>query len=218
MKISNKDAKLLYVVGGLLLFGIAYVYGFQPLQEKNAKLLSEIENLEKECDKLEIYYKNIDTYEAKIEEYREAVKQDLALFPADIKEEDIVVYLLNLQEANEIDLMSIEFEEPIDIVNFYGMMDVEGVDQTTRMNGQKIGTVATAELTYKELKDVLQYIYDTQTQTTLEKVTVVYDEENDTLNGSLNFARYILNYEEAEYVPEILPDVAIGQEDLFGED
>lgn len=218
MKISNKDAKLLYVVGGLLLFGIAYVYGFQPLQEKNAKLLSEIENLEKECDKLEIYYKNIDTYEAKIEEYREAVKQDLALFPADIKEEDIVVYLLNLQEANEIDLMSIEFEEPIDIVNFYGVMDVEGVDQETYMFGQKIGTVATAELTYKELKDVLQYIYDTQTQTTLEKVTVVYDEENDTLNGSLNFARYILNYEEAEYVPEILPDVAIGQEDLFGED
>lgn len=218
MKISNKDAKLLYVVGGVLVFVLVYMYGFQPLQEKNAKLLSEIENLEKECDKLEIYYKNIDTYEAKIEEYREAVKQDLALFPADIKEEDIVVYLLNLQEANEIDLMSIEFEEPIDIVNFYGMMDVEGVDQTTRMNGQKIGTVATAELTYKELKDVLQYIYDTQTQTTLEKVTVVYDEENDTLNGSLNFARYILNYEEAEYVPEILPDVAIGQEDLFGED
>ena len=218
MKISNKDAKLLYVVGGLLVFVLVYMYGFQPLQEKNAKLLSEIENLEKECDKLEIYYKNIDTYEAKIEEYREAVKQDLALFPAEIKEEDIVVYLLNLQEANDIDLMSIEFEEPIDIVNFYGMMDVEGVDQTTRMNGQKIGTVATAELTYKELKDVLQYIYDTQTQTTLEKVTVVYDEENDTLNGSLNFARYILNYEEAEYVPEILPDVAIGQEDLFGED
>ena len=218
MKISNKDAKLLYVVGGVLVFVLVYMYGFQPLQEKNAKLLSEIQRLEKECDKLEIYYKNIDTYEAKIEEYREAVKQDLALFPADIKEEDIVVYLLNLQEANDIDLMSIEFEEPIDIVNFYGMMDVEGVDQTTRMNGQKIGTVATAELTYKELKDVLQYIYDTQTQTTLEKVTVIYNDDDDTLNGSLNFTRYILNYEEAEYVPEILPDVAIGQEDLFGED
>lgn len=218
MKISNKDAKLLYVVGGLLLFGIAYVYGFQPLQEKNAKLLSEIQRLEKECDKLEIYYKNIDTYEAKIEEYREAVKQDLALFPAEIKEEDIVAYLLNLQKANDIDVKSIEFEKPIDIVNFVGVMDVEGVNQTTRMNGQKISTVANIELTYEELKDVLQYIYDTQTQTTLEKVTVIYNDDDDTLNGSLNFTRYILNYEEAEYVPEILPDVAIGQEDLFGED
>ena len=218
MKISNKDAKLLYVVGGVLVFVLVYMYGFQPLQEKNAKLLSEIQRLEKECDKLEIYYKNIDTYEAKIEEYREAVKQDLALFPAEIKEEDIVAYLLNLQKANDIDVKSIEFEKPIDIVNFVGVMDVEGVNQTTRMNGQKISTVANIELTYEELKDVLQYIYDTQTQTTLEKVTVIYNDDDDTLNGSLNFTRYILNYEEAEYVPEILPDVAIGQEDLFGED
>lgn len=218
MKISSKDAKLLYIVGGLLVFLVLYMYVATPLQEKSAQMNSEIERLERECKELELQYTSMDTYKSKIEEYRASVKEDMKLFPADIKEEDVVAYLLNLEEVNEIDLMSIAFSEPLDIVNFNGLMEVEGADKSTKMIGQKISTIATAELTYAELKDVLQYIYDTQTQTTLETVTVVYNEEKELLNGSFDFSRYILTYEDAEYIPEELPEVPIGQEDLFAED
>lgn len=216
MKISNKDAKLLYIVGGLLLFVVVYMYVFTPLQEKSAQMKTEIESLEKECRELEIQYTSMDAYEAEIEEFRKSVSEDLKAFPADVKEEDIVAYLLNLEETNDIELMSIAINEPLQLANFVAVVNTEGVDKNVQMTAKQIGTTAMAELSYGKLKSVLKYIYDTQTVTTLEKVTVVYDSEKKLLDGVFDFSRYALSYEDAVYTPEKLPNVTIGQSDLFG--
>ena len=218
MKISKKDAKLLYIVGGILLFAVLYMYVYKPMQDENKKMLSEIESLNREYKTLELQYAQKSMYEAKIEEYKAAMKEDMLLFPAEINEEDIIAYILNLQDAHEIEVMSIGFQEPMELVNFNGVIEVEGAEQKTKMQGQRIDTVASIEVSYEELKNVLQYIYETQTQTTLESVTLSYNEGEETLSGAMNFSRYILSYEEAEYVPEVLPEVEIGQEDPFGED
>ena len=217
MQVSTKDKKLILMISGLALFLIVYMYVFTPMQNKTAQMQSEIERLERECRELEIQNTNMQVYEEQIVEYRAAIAEMVKSFPVDVKEEDVLVYLLNLQEANEIELFSIAFNEPVNVVNFDGVMEVEGADKAVHMLGEQHSTTATAELTYAKLKAVLNYIYNTKTQTTLESVTVVYDSKNDVLNGSFDFSRYTLNYDEAEYKPEKLPEVEIGQEDLFGD-
>ena len=217
MQVSIKDKKLILIGGGLILFLVVYMYVFTPLMNSANQMQTEIMRLERECRELEMQNTNAKEYEQKIIEYRVAIQEALKLFPADVKEEDVLAYLLNLQEANEIELFSIAFNEPVNVVNFDGVMEVEGADKSVHMVGQQISTTATAELTYAKLKAVLNYIYETQTQTTLEGVTVVYDSKNDVLNGSFDFSRYTLNYDEAVYTPEVLPEVEIGQEDLFSD-
>lgn len=217
MQITTKDKKLILMVGGLALFLIVYSYIFRPMQEKTFQMQSEIERLERECRELEIQNTNMEAYEEQIIEYRAAIADAMKLFPVDVKEEDVMSYLLKLQDKNEIELMSVAFNEPLTVVNFDGVMSADGEDKMVHMIGQQVSTTATAELTYAKLKDVLNYIYETQTQTTLESVTVVYDSKKELLNGSFDFSRYTLNYDEAEYKPEKLPEVDLGKEDLFGD-
>ena len=217
MQITTKDKKLILMVGGLALFLIVYSYIFRPMQDKTFQMQSEIERLERECRELEIQNTNMEAYEEQIIEYRAAIADAMKLFPVDVKEEDVMSYLLKLQDKNEIELMSVAFNEPLTVVNFDGVISADGEDKMVHMIGQQVSTTATAELTYAKLKDVLNYIYETQTQTTLESVTVVYDSKKELLNGSFNFSRYTLNYDEAEYKPEKLPEVDLGKEDLFGD-
>ena len=217
MQITTKDKKLILMVGGLALFLIVYSYIFRPMQEKTFQMQSEIERLERECRELEIQNTNMEAYEEQIIEYRAAIADAMKLFPVDVKEEDVMSYLLKLQDKNEIELMSVAFNEPLTVVNFDGVISADGEDKMVHMIGQQVSTTATAELTYAKLKDVLNYIYETQTQTTLESVTVVYDSKKELLNGSFDFSRYTLNYDEAEYKPEKLPEVDLGKEDLFGD-
>lgn len=215
MQVTTRDKKLILMIGGLALFLIVYMYVFTPLQNATSQMQNEIERLERECRELEIQNTNMQVYEEQIVEYRAAIAEALTLFPVDVKEEDVMSYLLKLQDKNEIELLSVAFNEPVNVVNFDGVMDVEGADKPVHMVGQQISTTATAELTYAKLKDVLNYIYETKTQTTLESVTVVYDSKNEVLNGALDFSRYTLSYDEAEYKPEKLPEVDLGKEDLF---
>ena len=217
MQITTKDKKLILMVGGLALFLIVYSYIFRPMQDKTFQMQSEIERLERECRELEIQNTNMEAYEEQIIEYRAAIADAMKLFPVDVKEEDVMSYLLKLQDKNEIELMSVAFNEPLTVVNFDGVISADGEDKMVHMIGQQVSTTATAELTYAKLKDVLNYIYETQTQTTLEYVTVVNDSKKELLNGSFDFSRYTLNYDEAEYKPEKLPEVDLGKEDLFGD-
>lgn len=217
MQITTKDKKLILMVGGLALFLIVYSYIFRPMQEKTFQMQSEIERLERECRELEIQNTNMEAYEEQIIEYRATIADAMKLFPVDVKEEDVMSYLLKLQDKNEIELMSVAFNEPLTVVNFDGVISADGEDKMVHMIGQQVSTTATAELTYAKLKDVLNYIYETQTQTTLESVTVVYDSKKELLNGSFDFSRYTLGYDEAEYKPEKLPEVDLGKEDLFGD-
>ena len=215
MKISAKDAKLLYIVGGLLLFVVVYMYVFTPMQDKVSQMKTEIETLEKENKELETQYIAIDTYDAEIKEFRESIKENLKRFPADVKEEDIVSYLLNLAKDNGVELTSVKFNVPVELARFAGVVEVAGEDTTVDMSAKQISATATAKLTYQEFKKVLDYIYKTEKQTTLEVVKVVYDSKAKELNGTFDFSKYALSYEGAEYKPEALPSVSIGQDDVF---
>ena len=121
MQLSVRDKKLIWMGCGLLLFVLVYMYVFIPLQDKTEQMQNKITRLERECRDLEKQSVNMAEYEAKIEEYRTSVKEALEIFPADVKEEDILVYLLDLQEDNEIEIFSTAFNEPAVIVDFDGV-------------------------------------------------------------------------------------------------
>jgi len=245
MKVSTKDKMLLYMVGGVLLFVVLFTFVAKPMQKQNQQMTAEITRLEQECRELELLSAGIDTYAANIEEYKNSIREDLKQFPADIKEEDIVMYLVNLQKANKVELYSISINEPEDVISFDGMVEVPVVNEEeeteeaeetaeteeavteasgelayTRMDmtGKRLSVTATSQMTYKEFKNVLKYIYATPTQTSLESVTVTYDSQGEMLNGTFDFSRYIVTYEGAVYDPEDLPDIKIGKQNVFKQD
>lgn len=216
MKIAKRDLKLLLVLAGLLVFLLAYMLVFNPLQTKIAEVEAENAQLSAEVQDLEAKYLRMGEYEEGIKNSREYVKETLKYFPGDVKEEDILSYLLTMESRQGIQMQSVTFHDP-ELVQEFNMMTMkDGQDVAVPAGAYRVSTVMGGTLTYPQAKNVINYLYDSEKQTTLENVTLTYNAESGKLTGTFKLAKYFVNWDGAEYIPERVPTVDLGLSDLFG--
>ena len=216
MKIAKRDLKLLLILAGLLVFLLMYMLVFNPLQSKISDVKAENAQLSAQVEDLEAKYLRMAEYEEGIEASREYVKETLKTFPGDVKEEDILSYLLTMESRQGIRMESVTFNKPELVQQFTMMTQTDGQDVAIPAGAYRASTVMTGTLTYPQSKNVINYFYESDKQTTLENVTLTYNAETGQLAGSFQLAKYFINFDGSEYVPERVPAVDIGLKDLFG--
>ena len=216
MKIAKRDLKLLLILAGLLVFLLLYMLVFNPLQTKITDMKAENAKLSAQVEDLESKYLRMAEYEEGIKDSRAYVKETLKSFPGDVKEEDILSYLLTMEARQGIRMQSVTFNNPVLVQQFNMMTQVDGQDVPVPAGAYRSTTVLTGTLTYPQAKNVINYFYDSDKQTTLDNVTLTYNAETGKLTGSFELAKYFVNFDGAEYVPERVPVVDLGLKDLFG--
>ena len=216
MKIAKRDLKLLLILAGLLVFLLLYMLVFNPLQSKISDVKAENAKLSEQVADLEAKYLRMAEYEEGIKNSRAYVKETLKSFPGDVKEEDILSYLLTMESRQGIRMQSVTFNDPELVQQFKMVTQVDGQDVTVPANAYRATTVMTGTLNYPQAKNVINYLYESAKQTTLESVTLSYNAEGAKLSGSFELAKYFITFDGAEYVPERVPVVDIGLKDLFG--
>jgi hypothetical protein len=111
---------------------------------------------------------------------------------------------------------SVTFNEPELVQEFNMMTQVDGQDVAVPAGAYRASTVMTGSLNYPQAKNVINYFYESDKQTTLENATLTYNAESGKLTGTFQLAKYFVNWDGAEYVPEHVPVVDMGLQDLFG--
>lgn len=216
MKISKRDTKLLLILAGLLVFLAAYMGLFNPYQAKADAVAAESVQLEARVAELESLYLHLGTYEQGIEEYRDTVARQLEKYPANIENEDFLSYLLTMEKRQGITIESVSFDAPALISEFSAVVEQDGEDVPVTMSAYRTGAVMSGQMNYAQLKSVVDYLYDSDRQTSLDSVSVSYNSETAALSGSLSIAKYFVSWPDAPYTPEPLPSVNLGVNDLFG--
>ena len=216
MKIAKRDLKLLLILAGLLVFLLMYLLVFNPLQTKISNVKAENAQLSAQVKDLEAKYLRMAEYEDGIKASREFVRETLKSFPGDVKEEDILSYLLTMEARQGIRMETVTFIKPERVQQLNLMTQVDGQDVAVPANAYRATTVMTGTLNYPQAKNVINYLYDSDKQTTLERVTLTYNSETGKLAGTFELSKYLINFDGAEYVPERVPVVDIGLKDLFG--
>ena len=216
MKIAKRDLKLLLILAGLLVFLLMYMLVFNPMQTKINDVKAENAQLSAQVDDLEAKYLRMAEYEEGIQTSRAYVKETLKRFPGNVKEEDILSYLLTMEARQGIRMESVTFIKPELVQQFNLMTQVDGQDVAVTAGAYRANTVMTGALNYPQAKNVINYLYGSDKQTTLESVTLTYNAETGKLTGSFELSKYFINWDGAEYVPERVPVVDIGLKDLFG--
>lgn len=216
MKIAKRDLKLLLILAGLLVFLLLYLLVFNPLQTKISDVKAENAQLSAQVEDLEAKYLRMAEYEEGIKASREYVKETLKSFPGDVKEEDILSYLLTMESRQGIRMESVTFIKPELVQQLNLMTQVDGQDVAVPAGAYRANTVMTGALNYPQVKNVINYLYESDKQTTLDNVTLTYNAETGKLAGSFELSKYFINFDGAEYVPERVPAVDIGLKDLFG--
>ena len=216
MKIAKRDLKLLLILAGLLVFLLLYLLVFNPLQTKIDEVEARNAELSAQVEDLEAKYLRMAEYEEGIQASRAYVKETLKSLPGDVKEEDILSYLLTMESRQGIRMESVTFVKPELVQQFNLMTEVDGQDVAIPAGAYRASTVMTGTLNYPQAKNVINYLYDRDKQTTLENATLTYNAETGKLAGSFELSKYFIDFDGAEYVPERVPVVDIGLKDLFG--
>lgn len=216
MKLAKHDVKLLLVLAGLLIFLASYLLVFNPFQERTAAVEARISELQPQVQALEEDYLRLAEYEQGIETSRGNVADALKTFPADVKEEDILSYLLTMEGRENIRMESVTFMDPELVRQFDAVVEKDGQDVPETMDVYRASTVMTGTMNYPQAKSVIDYFYDSPKQTVLENAALTFNAETGLLTGTFQLGKYFIQWPDATYTPERVPSVDRGLRDLFG--
>jgi len=216
MHISKRDANLLLILLGILLFVAGYFTVYLPYQNKTEALQAEIAALRPTLSELKGYEEKLDSYKAGIDGMEGKIAAEMERYPTDVRPEDFVVYAIELEEKIELDVTGIQFEDPVLISQFDSIRKNGEQYTVTPLAAYAYAATANCSLSYEELKDLIRYVNETPLCTKLDNVSVSFDSENGGLTGFFTLDKYFITSGSDPYVPTKVPDVALGTDDLFG--
>lgn len=216
MRIAKRDLKLLLILAGLVIFLLLYMLVFNNFQARTDTVKAKIAQLEPQVQELEGHYLRLAEYESGIEDGRKNVNELLKSFPADVKEEDVLSYLLTMEAHEDIRMESVTFNTPELVQEFSAALEKDGADALVTTDIYRSSTVMSGSMTYPQAKNIINYFYDSPKMTHLENATLTYNAETGKLTGTFQLAKYFVTWDGAEYKPERVPSTSLGLHDLFG--
>lgn len=213
----NKQTLMGVTLIGLLVFVVVYVFVYLDYTEKTTALEQSNRELKTELTVLEEYYINMDDYKSATEEMKGAVNDILEEYPADAKEEDILMLAVQIQEEDQIVYKSINMEEKEgvytvtrDLITASGM---EGMDNDIIFT-QKHATYVN-ETTYDDLKNCIAQVYASPSRIGIDTIVYCKNEERGTLEGNISLYFYSATGTGKEYVAPDMAEYISGTNDLF---
>ncbi len=216
----NKNTFLGITLVGMVILVLIYVFVFLDYQEKTAEVQAANDELSKTLKELEEYFNNMEKYQTEISEYKMAVSDIMSEYPADAREEDIIMLAVQMQEKNAITYESISMDEsemlyyvPADEI---AAADIEGFSEEL-VFVKKTGTYLNTT-NYDNLKGCIAQIYDSDNRIGIEEILYSKNESDGTLDGNIVLSFYSAKGTDKEYV---VPDIAkylSGTDDLFRTD
>lgn len=106
MKISKRDAALLIALAGILLAVCAYKFIYMSYMEKADAIEVESQVLQERVNHLQELANQKEFYLAEIERFHTEIETSFKPFPADVRDEDIIMMVVNMQNTSPWEAVS----------------------------------------------------------------------------------------------------------------
>ncbi len=216
----NKNTFLGITLVGMVVLVLVYVFVFLDYQEKTTEVQAANDELSKSLKELEEYFNNMEKYQAEISEYKMAISDIMSEYPADAREEDIIMLAVQMQEKNAITYESISMDEsemlyyiPADEI---AAADIEGFTDELVFE-KKTGTYLNTT-NYDNLKGCIAQIYDSDNRIGIEEILYSKNESDGTLDGNIVLSFYSAKGTGKEYEAPDIAKYLSGTDDLFRTD
>lgn len=218
--IFNKNTFLGITLGGLLVLVVIYVFVYMDYTQKTDELNASNDTLQSEIDELQVYADNIETYRSEINEIKTAIEDIVAEYPADAREEDVIMLAVQVQERNAIayDAINMEPTEGVYTIPYDNvrLASIEGLDDELTFAQKHAVYVNTTN--YDNLKSIIEQVYRSDNRIGISSIVYAKNEENGTLDGSIDLYFYsAVGTDKAYEAPDIAAYLS-GTSDLFKSD
>lgn len=199
MKIAKRDLKILLIILGVVIIVVAFLYGFQPLQESNAKVVQEITGLRAELSELQVLASKEEYYKTSTEEMISQAEEIFDKFPSDIKTEDCIMYAQELETNTKANVEGILFSNDT-LAYSWGVGKVDDSGEVAQ------GQAAATENTATQSATAGQSSQETEQTTTADAANQanVVSEDNKELFVSKVTVNFKSTYQQLK---EIINDI-----------
>ena len=216
MKISKHDQKLILVLLGIAVFLAAYLGICKSFNDKKADVETQITQLQAEAETLREYSSNQASYQAEINRIGESISTELKAYPSDVRSEDLIMYVTELETNLGISIESISIASP-EVVSKFTVPEKSGSTyQLVPVVAVRTGLTIDCSLSYTQLKNLINYVNTTSNKTDISDVSVSYDSQTGELSGSVTIDKYFICSADYTYTPTNIPSVDKGTNNPFG--
>ncbi len=218
---SNNKNILIYVAAlGALLMILVYVLVYQKLITEAEAIETSNRQLSQRVNELKVYYDNRETYLRDTETAELLIDELLAVYPADARDEDVIMLAVQMQQGNDGEFLTINAErgDAIHVVSAETVAAAASEKYTQSIQFQDMYATYVNEVSYPGLKSMIQKIYDSNNRIGIQNIAFTKgDAENPKLSGHIDLVFYSVTGTGKEYVaPDIVPYLA-GTDNIFGE-
>ena len=156
MKLTKRDVSvLLYLVAIISVF-LAYQFYYSPTVTSAESVLTECSSLQEQVNELKAKVDNQPIYEAEIADMEEEIADVLDLYPSSISEEDIILYVKELNDELDMGINSVSFSSATPI---YSVVGTGHADEYSFL-AESITVSINYTTDYDGLKRIVDYIND----------------------------------------------------------
>lgn len=239
MKLTEKDKKLLVIAAGLLIFVIAYFLIGNNLSESALKVENENRELKSQMAILDNLTSQKVQFESDIDAFKQEIQVASDSFPAGLKPEDQILYARSFSTVIPEDKRAvisyietptseaIPLAQPAPDTTLSIGQDITGeftaqesvtyddIPDTSLVNLYKSTSVVQYTVAYEGLKDMLKSIIEDGNRKSISDVSMVYNEKEGNITGSISIDYYYMTGTNKEYEEPNLPSVPRGTSDVF---
>jgi hypothetical protein len=217
MNISKRDIKMLLILFGIVIFVLCYFLVYLSFNEDNEFLLEDIEDAEFKLVQLREIEREVAGYREMAAESERLILAKQAEYPADVRAADLIMYVVELEENIGIETGGITFIQPVSIMTVQGLTESENGGYTfAAQNAYRTGVNISCSLTYQQLKDLINYVYEETPKASVHSISLSYNSATGLLYGNMIINRSFLSSNDIEYVAAQIPDMELGLPNPFG--
>lgn len=217
-KLSSKKVMTYVLLVGVLVLLAVYYFVYMSYNEQAETIENSNRTLQERVDVLKEYYDNMETYKAEIAIMQEQVNWMLEEFPADVREEDVIVMALETEENALVDYTNINIggKEALKTIPASTVLTA-GMENLTQdlIFVERVGTYVNTT-NYQELKKCVETINAGADHLSISNVVYSRNEETGMLAGTIEVTFYSVLGTGKEYVPCDLMEYESGLAELFG--
>lgn len=237
--ISERDKKILLILLSVGLIVLAYQFGYVRFNDKTDEINEKSKQLTVLLNELEEKEANKEQYLSEMETMNKDITEIVNKFPTTLAQENLTMFVVDLEKAANIKVSSISFNE---VSVFYNNSAEEVVENQTEdaqtgneqakmdnnedtqtdiaIKGYESGVVLTYKTTYKGLKEAVDYI-TSKKGIHISDISMSYDHTTGNLTGSITIPMYALDPEGLEGFLEEnaeinIDNINIGSKNIFG--
>lgn len=217
-KLSAKQVMTYVLLIGLLVLLAVYYFVYISYNDQAEAIENSNRTLQERVDVLEEYYNNMETYQAEITVMQNQVNALLDEFPADVKEEDVIVMALDTEENAVIDYTNINIGEREALKTIdAAMVLTAGMENLTQdlIFVERVGTYINTT-NYQELKKCVETINGSEGRLSINNIVYTRNEDTGLLAGTIEVTYYSVLGTGKAYVPQDLAEYESGLAELFG--